>query len=357
MRLPRVHVNGEALVHNYGAMRDLAPKSVCGAVVKANAYGVGLIPVVCRLWGAGCRLFYVASLDEGVALRHLCQQRGLSDTEIVVFHGYRDDEAPVYTRHQIIPVLKTPEAIQSWFSGDYGPAVLEWETGMHRCGLSGDPSLVASRIDPARLYHIMTHLAVADDPNHPLNAQQKESFAHICQFFPGVPTSIAASHGVFLGPAYHGDYVRVGLALYGGLDHPALRPVVQVHAPILEVRPVAAGESVGYGATYVASESRRVMTVGFGYADGYLRAFSNRGVAQLTGEDGTVFVLPVIGRVSMDVVTLDTSDVPESVLATTDEVIFYHPDQGGILAASVAAGTIPYELLTSLKSDLGRWVS
>jgi alanine racemase len=203
----------------------------------------------------------------------------------------------------------------------------------------------------------MTHLAVADDPNHPLNAQQKESFAHICQFFPGVPTSIAASHGVLLGPAYHGDYVRVGLALYGGLDHPALRPVVQVHAPILEVRPVAAGESVGYGATYVASESRRVMTVGFGYADGYLRAFSNRGVAQLTGEDGTVFVLPVIGRVSMDVVTLDTSDVPESVLATTDEVIFYHPDQGGILAASVAAGTIPYELLTSLKSDLGRWVS
>jgi alanine racemase len=356
MRLPRVYLDTESVIHNYRIMQALAPASQCGAVVKADAYGLGLIPIVPLLAGAGCSLFYVASLDEGVAVRRLLQQYGFFDPEIVVFHGYLAEEMPVYQQHSILPVLKTPQAISSWFSGDHGPAVLEWDTGMHRCGLSPALAEDLSRLDPKRLHHIMTHLAAADVPDHPLNVQQKEVFAAITRFFPGVPTSIAASHGVLLGPSYHGTFVRIGLALYGGLNHPDLRPVAEVRAPILEVRSIAAGESVGYGASYIAPRPRQIMTVGFGYADGYLRSFSNVGQALIQAKDGTCFNLPVVGRVSMDVTTLDGTDVPESVVSEASEVMFYAPEQGGIIAAAHSAGTIPYELLTSLKPTLARWV-
>ncbi len=356
MRLPRVHIDTESLIANYRTMQGLAPASVCGAVVKANAYGLGVTPVVPLLAGAGCPLFYVASLDEGVAVRRLLQDHGFLTPEIVVFHGYLAEEIPVYKQHGIIPVLKTPQALSSWFSGDYGPAVVEWDTGMHRCGLSSALAEEVSRLDPKRLHHIMTHLAAADDPDHPLNAQQKECFEGIARLFPHAPTSMGASHGVLLGPSYHGTYVRIGIALYGGVAHPDLRPVVQVRAPILEVRSIAAGESVGYGASYVAPCPRQIMTVGFGYADGYLRSLSNTGQAVMQAKDGTCFNLPVVGRVSMDVTTLDTTDVPEAVLAQGEEVVFYHPHQGGIIAAAHSAGTIPYELLTGLKPTLARWV-
>jgi alanine racemase len=291
-----------------------------------------------------------------VAVRRLLQQYGFFDPEIVVFHGYLAEEMPVYQQHSILPVLKTPQAISSWFSGDHGPAVLEWDTGMHRCGLSPALAEDLSRLDPKRLHHIMTHLAAADVPDHPLNVQQKEVFTAITRFFPGVPTSIAASHGVLLGPSYHGTFVRIGIALYGGMAHPDVRPVAEVHAPILEVRAIAAGESVGYGASYIAPRPRQIITVGFGYADGYLRSFSNVGQALIQAKDGTCFNLPVVGRVSMDVITLDGTDVPESVVSEANEVIFYAPEQGGIIAAAHSAGTIPYELLTSLKPTLARWV-
>jgi alanine racemase len=227
---------------------------------------------------------------------------------------------------------------------------------MHRCGLSPALAEEVSRLDPKRLHHIMTHLAAADVPDHPLNVQQKDVFDAITRFFPGIPTSIGASHGVLLGPSYHGTYVRIGIALYGGVPHPDLRPVVQVRAPILEVRAIAAGESVGYGASYIAPRPRQIMTVGFGYADGYLRSFSNVGQALIQAKDGTCFNLPVVGRVSMDVTTLDVSDLPASVMSDAHDVMFYHPHQGGIIAAAHSAGTIPYELLTSLKPTLARWV-
>ncbi|MFM7622983.1 MAG: alanine racemase [Alphaproteobacteria bacterium] len=356
MRLPRVCVDTASLIHNYRTMQRLAPASLCGAVVKANAYGLGLVPVVPLLAGAGCRLFYVASLDEGVAVRRLLQDHGAPTPDIVVFHGYVPEEIPVYKQHAILPVLKTPQALSSWFSGDHGPAVVEWDTGMHRCGLSPALAEAVSRLDPTRLHHIMTHLAAADCPDYPLNQKQKECFAGIARLFSQVATSIGASHGVLLGPEYHGDYVRIGIALYGGVVHPDLRSVVQVHAPVLEVRTIAAGESVGYGASYIAPRPSRIMTVGFGYADGYLRSFSNTGQALIQTKNGTCFDVPVVGRVSMDVTTLDATDVPEAVVAGADTVVFYHPQQGGIIAAAHRAGTIPYELLTSLKPTLGRWV-
>ena len=356
MRLPRVHIDTESLIANYRTMQGLAPASVCGAVVKANGYGVGLLPVVPLLAGAGCRLFYVASLDEGVAVRRLLQNYGVPTPDIAVFHGYLPEEIPVYKQYAILPVLKTPQALSSWFSGDHGPAVVEWDTGMHRCGLSPALAEEVSRLDPQRLHHIMTHLAAADDPDHPLNVQQKECFVHIARLFPRVPTSIGASHGVLLGPEYHGRYVRIGIALYGGMVHADIHPVVQVHAPILEMRTIAAGESVGYGASYITPRPGRIMTVGFGYADGYLRSFSNTGQALIQTKDGTCFDLPVVGRVSMDVTTLDATDLPESMMAEADKVVFYHPQQGGIIDAAHRAGTIPYELLTSLQPTLARWV-
>ena len=356
MRLPRVHIDAEFLIANYRTMQGLAPASLCGAVVKANAYGLGLTPVVPLLAGAGCSLFYVASLDEGVAVRRLLHDHGFLTPEIVVFHGYLAEEMPVYQQHGIIPVLKTSQALSSWFSGDHGPAVVEWDTGMHRCGLSPALAEEVSRLDPKRLHHIMTHLAAADVPDHPLNVQHTDVFDAITRFFPSIPTSIGASHGVLLGPSYHGTYVRIGIALYGGVPHPDLRPVVQVRAPILEVRAIAAGESVGYGASYIAPRPRQIMTVGFGYADGYLRSFSNVGQAIIRAKDGSVFPLPVVGRVSMDVTTLDVSDLPASVMSDVHDVMFYHPHQGGIITAAHSAGTIPYELLTSLKPTLARWV-
>ena len=184
---------------------------------------------------------------------------------------------------------------------------------MHRCGLSTSyAKQVTSLINVNNVHNIMTHLACSDDPPHPLNKQQKQSFDAIKPHF-NCRASIAASHGVLFGDEYKYDITRVGIALYGGINGHNLREVITVRAPILEKRTVLAGQCVGYGGSFISDSDRLILTVGFGYADGYLRAFSNVGSACLS-YDGNIYSAPVIGRVSMDVSNIDVSHIPSNII-------------------------------------------
>jgi alanine racemase len=335
---PLLTIDLGAVAANWRALDALSAPSVeTAAVVKADAYGLGAARVAPALAAAGARSFFVAIAEEGAALREALGP----GPAIHVFAGLMPGDAPLFRDFDLVPCLNSPAQMADAATHLAGrPVALQLDSGMHRLGLSG-PELAAAADLLPRLAPVLaiSHLACADDPGHPLNRRQAETFAARAAALPGVRLSLAATGGVLLGPAFHFGLTRPGVGLYGGLPFAAARPVVTLALPVIQVREVPAGETVGYGAAWTARRPSRIAVVSAGYADGLLRALSGGEVALYAG----AAACPVVGRVSMDLVTADVTglaQVPSHLEILNARQTVDH------LAA--AAGTIGYEILTSL---------
>ena len=319
----------------------------CAAVVKADAYGLGARRVAPMLAAAGCRRFFVATLDEGIALREVLGP----ECEIAVFNGPLAGAVEEFVEHGLVPVLNDPGQIALWRQGaardGRGAAMVHVDTGMARLGLSMQEFTACSEDLRALPWRgLISHLACADEPLHPLNERQRRHFCEARTALPGTPASLAASSGIFLGPAFHCDFVRPGAALYGVNPQPGnpnpMRQVVHLKGRILQVRELDKGRSVGYGAAWTAQAPTRLATVAVGYADGWLRSFSQRGSGRL----GDIRV-PLVGRVSMDLMVFDVT-AADPALARPGAFVVLLDEGHGVDAAAAAAGTLGYEILTSL---------
>jgi alanine racemase len=336
-------VDLDAITANWAALRarhaELGGRDT-GAAVKADAYGLGAARVAPALASAGCRHFFVAHLAEGMEVRAAIGPGPM----VAVLNGFRpgQDEDAALT-----PVLNSPGDVAAW-SGTGRDAILHIDTGMARLGLTPDElTRLADDLSPLRgihLLYVMTHLACADEPGHPLNAEQAARFGAARRRLPATPASFANSSGLFLGRDFASDLARPGCAIYGlnpapGRPNP-MRPTIRLAAPVLQVREIPAGTPVGYGATWVAQRPSRIATVAAGYADGYLRSLSGRAVARHHSQD-----VPLVGRISMDLITFDVTDHPAIAAGSMIELI-----GPGNSADDLAAwaGTIGYEILTSL---------
>jgi alanine racemase len=341
-----------AIVGNYRLLAAHAGPAQVAAVLKADAYGLGARQVGLALAAAGCRRFFVAHGFEGEALR-----AALPQAEIFVLHGPPVGCEADFRAHRLVPVLNDLDQIERWRrqAGDAPvPAALHIDTGMNRLGLS-EAEVERLAAEPERLAGIalllvQSHLVVGETPADPTNERQRLRFERSRIRLPRAPASLANSSGSFLDPVYRYDWVRPGAALYGinptpGKANP-MHEVVRLSAPILALRDVAAGEGVGYGPEYRAPARRRIATIAVGYADGYARALGGRAEARLAGR-----AVPLVGRVSMDLITLDVSDVPEAQVGAAVDLI-----GGGIVIDELAerAGTNGYELLTRLGPRLAR---
>jgi alanine racemase len=325
--------------------------------MKADAYGLGMDMVAPALASEGCTVFFTAHLEEGLRLRRLVP----AACTIYVLHGPPAGIADDFIAANLIPVLNDPAQIEEWRAacrrhGKRLPAALQFDTGMSRMGLAPadvDRLLLdAAWRDEFKPVLVMSHLACADEPEHPLNRLQAERFAQLRARFPGVPGSLANSSAVFLGPDFRHDLVRPGAALYGINPQPGgvnpLRQAVGLKARIVQSRSVQAGDIVGYGARFVAQQPSRIATIAIGYADGWLRSLSGRGHAVIDGVQ-----VPVAGTVSMDSITLDVSAIPEARVQAGMEVDLLCAQQT-VDDVAREAGTIGYEVLTRLGSRFHR---
>lgn len=346
----RLEIDLGAVARNWRKLADRAAPARCGAPVKADAYGLGAAEVVPALARAGCRDFFFAHPGEALAVQKLGPE-----VRLYALHGPTaavDEMAAA----GIVPALNTPEQVAIWRAaatraGRRLPAALQVDTGMNRIGLepadferlAREPAL----LDGVDLVLVFSHLACADIPGHPLNAAQLAAFRRLRALFPAVPAALANSSGIFLGPDYSFDLVRPGAALYGinpltGAANP-MEPVVRLIAEVIQVRRVDAPSSVGYGAEHAVTGPSRIATIAVGYADGYPRSLGNgRGQALVDGER-----VPVIGRVSMDLITLDVSSLAEHRVHPGTEAVLLGPEIDPDLIGT-AAGTIGYEILTRL---------
>ena len=340
--------------------RVVAPAQ-CGAVVKADAYGLGAARVIPALVRAGCSTFFIATPSEAEQTRALAPK-----ATIYALDGLLDGTAETFARLAVRPVLSTFAEAEAWARLTSGrnekfAAALHIDTGLNRMGLpAGDVRRLAAApelMSALNLTLVMSHLASADNPRDPKNRDQLLAFETLSQLFPRAPRSLAASDGLMLGPAFHFDLVRPGYALYGGqasLTNPApVKPVVTVKARILAVKDVAPGETVGYAATWRAKRPSRIATIAAGYADGVPRSASGpdgRPGGQVL-IDGTL--APIAGRVSMDLITVDVTDVPAGG-AKPGAFATLVGDGLSIEETGYASGTIGYEILTRLGPRFAR---
>ena len=346
-----------AIAGNYRMFRHLAGPAAVAGVVKADGYGLGAAQVAAALAGAGCDCFFVARLEEGVALR-----ASQPKARILVLDGAQREAVPALIAHRLVPVLNSLVEIAAWSAAARTAgsleAALHIDSGMNRLGLSGEElsELAGSwrrRLAGLDLVLVMSHLACSDTPKSKMNAAQLARFRTALAMLPPAPASLAASGGVLLGKDYLFDLVRPGIGLYGGHPQPGhgenpLKPAAVLSGRILQLRRIDKGESVGYGASFLAKRPTMLATVALGYADGVRRALSNCGMASFAGSR-----VPVVGRVSMDLVSLDVSAIPVKQIQVGDEVEFL----GDIVLlddVATAAGTNAYEILTGLGRRLPR---
>jgi alanine racemase len=340
---------------NWRKIRDLVRPAECAAVVKADAYGLGMDRVAPALANAGCRVFYVAQLDEGIALRRiLAKDEALPQAEILVSDGVLSGAEAEFATQRLVPVLNSLEQIERWaeFTRVQGrlDAAIHIDTGMNRLGLSA-AEVDRLHAEPARLASfglrlLISHLARAEERASTMSEEQLARFQRCRAQLPPARAGIAASSGIFRAPEFHLDQVRPGAALWGiapfaGAPNP-MDQVVELHGKIIQVRDVDSLGTVGYGATHRLRRPSRIATVGVGYADGYLRALSNRSAGYLGNHPA-----PLVGRVSMDLVTLDVTDVPSELVHPGAWVELVGPHRT-LDRIATDAGTNGYEILTSL---------
>jgi alanine racemase len=343
-----------AIVANWQKLTNEVLPVECAAVVKADAYGCGIEPVSTALWRAGCRTFFVADLTEARRVRAVAR-----DAAVYVLGGLIPGTAAAYADCGARPVINSPTDFAEWdafvAANDWrGGAALHVDTGMNRLGVTSDEAAaLAPRIqfENHGIALLMSHLACAETPDHPLNDKQIKLFREIRMLFRGVPSSLANSSGIFLGPSAHCDLVRPGVALYGANPTPRkpnpMQPVVELQGRIVQIRTVARGDTVGYGAAWKANRPTRLAVVATGYADGYMRAAS----AADGAEGGKVVVgdklCPLAGRVSMDLLAVDVTDLPEGG-ARRGDLVTLIGDKIGVDQMAAYGKTISYEVLTGL---------
>ncbi len=326
-----------AIVSNW---RNLDQKSTAStqtaAVIKANAYGLGAPTVGPALAKAGARTFFVAVPEEGVILRNALGP----GPEIYVFGGYMSADQSMFRGADLIPLLNSPEQVRAYIQDMDGNRFgLQLDTGMNRLGIeSSELAEVKSEIDARAPTLVMSHLACADEPDHAMNTTQHTNFVQMTKAFPDIPKSLSATGGILLGKDFHFDLVRPGVGLYGGLPFSDASPVVTLTVPVIQTRRVEVGETVGYGNTWTATTPRLIATIAAGYADGLARALGP-GMEVFDGETAC----PVVGRVSMDLITVDVTDLPEP-----PKVLTVLGQNQTVDKLADASGTIGYEILTSL---------
>ena len=344
----------KAVAENYRRLRSAFLEKPLAAVVKADGYGLGAEQIAPVLVREGARSVFVAQLDEALALRPLLD-RCHPAVSLYVLNGLMPGTEADFVEHNILPVLNALGEIDAWRAeaarrGRALAAAIQLDSGMNRLGLP-QAEVTALHEAPERLEGIvptlvMSHLACADEPDHPQNAEQLAAFRAAREKLPMAPASLCNSSGIFLGRDYHFDLARPGAAVYGVNPTPEapspVLPVVRLTARILQVRAIDAPQSVGYGATYRAAGPARIATVAAGYADGYLRSISGRGRAWVDGQE-----VPVVGRVSMDLLALDVTEIAPDVACAGRMVDLIGPGHG-VDELAQEAGTIGYEILTAL---------
>lgn len=344
----RLTLDLDALAANYAALRKRAGGADLAPAVKADGYGLGAGRIADRLWSEGARAFYVARLSEGVALR---QALGDREATIYVLDGATPGSGDTLEGAHLVPVLNSLPQIEAWNARARTgrlKAALQVDTGMNRLGLRPEEVKVlvgaTDRLKRLDLELVISHLACADVPGHPLNQRQLERFQEVTALLPNARRSLSNSAGLFLGEAYRFDQARPGVSLYGGgpegAPHPEIRAVAKVEAPILQVRVVPRGETVGYGADWTAPDTTRVAIVAAGYADGVLRASHPKGQVWFDGARRRM-----LGRVSMDLIAVEITDCDAARPGAMIELL--GPNLPIDEAAS-AAGTSAYELLTRI---------
>lgn len=364
---PKLVVNLDAIVNNYKTLSGLVPRAKTAAVVKCNAYGLGVDKVVPPLLKIGCRMFCVAYPHEGVEVRKIAPE-----AEIFVLHGVWDDTVYLFSEYSLIPVISSLRQLSLWEEhGDVSiHPVLHIDSGLNRFGLrENDVSELGEnlgRLQKTGINMHMSHLACADAESHFMNAYQRGNFDKLKAMLPDAPAMLSASDGAFLSEIHHYDVVRLGAAMYGlntarDRKH-KMQPVIHVTAPVVQVAELKKGQHVGYGATYQAAIDRKLAVISIGYGDGLPRClgnhagkicFSDAGYVQdgvsdaHFDENAKTYYAPIIGRISMDLITCDITDIPDGIVreGTVASLInsTYTCDDIG-----ADAGTIGYEILTSL---------
>jgi alanine racemase len=329
-----LQIDLEALAANWRAL-DAMTGCETAAVVKADGYGLGAARVATRLAKEGVRRFFVAVAEEGATLRKALGE----GPEINVFSGHMQGDADVIADARLTPMLNSAEQLARHRDTLPGaPYGIQLDSGMNRLGMEpADWAALRGEAEAGPITLVMSHLACADEPDHPANAAQLKAFGEMTEGA-RAPRSLAATGGILLGPEYHFDLTRPGIGLYGGLPFTEATPVVRLSLPVIQTRDLAPGETVGYGCTFTATRPTKIATVSAGYADGLIRAASNR--ATLWAGDTPC---PLAGRVSMDLLTVDVTNLS----AVPDTLDILGPHQTVDTLAD-AAGTIGYEILTSL---------
>jgi alanine racemase len=345
-----LEVDLAGIAANWRLLARRVDPAECAAVVKADAYGLGASLVAPALTAAGCRRFFVATIDEGIALRKVLPE----SAEIAVLNGLLPGCVDDFIEFRLVPVLNDPWQIADWRSAaarhGKGPAMVHIDTGMGRLGLTvrefDQLAEELCRPDPIEWRALISHLACSDEPQHPLNGIQLERFVAVRRRLAHLPASLVASSGIFLGPEFHFDLARPGAALYGVNPQPGcpnpMQQIVRLKGRILQTREVDRDQTVGYGALHVMAAPGRLATVAVGYADGWLRSVSQRGWGRVSGRR-----VPLLGRVSMDLIVFDVSDIDPASVRPGGFIELLHEDYG-VDDAAADAGTIGYEILTAL---------
>ncbi|KCZ96333.1 alanine racemase [Hyphomonas hirschiana VP5] len=339
--MPRATVLTGNIADNWRTLDALHPGATTAAVVKADAYGLGAMRVARALRIAGCQTFFVAYAEEGLIVRKAAGKAA----RIFVLNGPVRSEMATYRDADLTAVLSSEAHVKLWGTAPKGSCALHFDTGMNRLGLPMDMSekdlAALRRLQPVL---IMSHLACADDPENPANTAQRKAFNEISDAFPDTPASLANSNGCYLGKGFAYDLTRPGLALYGGTTPPEkvkLKPGVILEASILATFSGQTGTKVGYGGTHTLPEDRILATCALGYADGIPRAGANQITGWLEGNP-----CPVLGRISMDLITLDVTDCVKH--AKPGARVEFLGENAKLEVQAAACGTLGYELLTGL---------
>lgn len=334
MSTGRLTIDLDAVVANWRAL-DGMTNCKTAAVVKANGYGLGSANVAKALFKAGVRQFFVAVAEEAAPIREELGDK----PEISVFSGHMKGDTDIIRELRLTPMLNSVDQMTHHFETlpDH-PFGIQLDTGMNRLGMEPQEwAAVAELVLSQNPTLVMSHLACADDPEHPMNPYQLDVFRQLTDGI-AVPRSLAATGGILMGPEYHFDLTRPGIGLYGGLPFADASPVIELDLPVIQIRDVAEGEVVGYGNAWQAERPSKIATVSGGYADGIFRILSDKATLY---HDNTP--CPLVGRVSMDLLTIDVTDVD----GTPDKLTLVGPQQS-IDDLANAAQTIGYEVLTQL---------
>ncbi len=348
---PWVDINLGAIAANCATLRAAAPGAEMAAVVKCNAYGLGLAAVAKTLVEQNCKTFFVAYPEEGADLRKVLNSRN-ANAAIYVFNGPLPQTMALFQSANLTPVLNSLEQATIWAAQpDGASAALHIDTGMNRLGAPLSEVDAIAALSGLNIDLVMSHLACASDPAHAKNDEQRNLFARIAKDFPRARASLSASGGALMDARFHFDLIRPGVALYGGspfdVDEPRLKPVAVLRAPVVQLRDIAPGETVGYNASFKAAAPTRLATVALGYGDGMPISGSGSAQAVIAGARARV-----AGRISMDLISLDISN-HKSPIKTGDIAIFFG-EEISLFAAAKSCNTSAYELLTGLGDRVDR---